>query len=72
MPFMAAASTCWLSPCWLAGCQKQCPGLPPHLVSLHHHEARALRLLLRHLLGLHSLGELQGGGKGGSKVGASG
>ncbi len=31
-----------------------------HLVSLQHHEARTLSILLSNLLGFHSLGELQG------------
>ncbi len=31
-----------------------------HLVSLQHHKARTLSILLRNLLGLHSLGELHG------------
>ena len=31
-----------------------------HLVSLQHHKACALSILLRNLLGFHSLGELHG------------
>ena len=33
-----------------------------HLVSFQHHKARSLSILLRDLLGFHSLGELQGRG----------